>query len=45
MKKVEYLNRATGEITTDHRAAVEWYRNGDEVEIYCDGVYRCDWTH
>lgn len=28
-----YLNTKTGEVTTNHREAVEWFRQGVTVEI------------
>ena len=39
-----YMNRSTGEITEDHREAVEWYRNGDEVEIWKNGKMVLAWV-
>lgn len=38
-----YLNRSTGEVTEDHRTAVEWYRNGDIVEIWKNGKFCVAW--
>lgn len=32
-----YVNCNTGEITFDHYIAMEWYRNGDEIEIWRNG--------
>ena len=46
MKKMEkyYMNRSTGEITENHRTAIEWYRNGDEVEIWVNGKFAAAWV-
>lgn len=38
-----YLNRETGEITENHREAIEWYRNGIEVEIWVSGKMVLSW--
>lgn len=32
-----YINRSTGEITESHSIAMEWYRFGDEVEVFRNG--------
>lgn len=29
-----YMNRSTGEITESHSDAVQWYRDGAEVEVW-----------
>ena len=39
-----YLNRSTGEITEDHTAAVLWYRDGDEVEVWHNGRLAVVWV-
>ena len=43
-----YCNLSTGELTENHREAVEWYRNGEEVSVLQkrDGVLteRTRWT-
>ena len=39
-----YLNRRTGEITEIHKIAVEWYRAGDEVEIWRNGKRALVWV-
>ena len=38
-----YLNTSTGEITNSHEQAVEWYREGIEIEIYRDGKKVLTW--
>lgn len=43
-RKTEYINRETGEVTTSHREAVEWYRNGSEVEVWSDGKFKVAWV-
>lgn len=40
-----YVNLMTGEVTENHRQAVEWYRAGDEVDIYLNGRQACTWVH
>ena len=45
MRKIEYLNRSTGEITESHKEACRWYNAGDEVEVQLNGVTRCYWAH
>ena len=45
MRKIEYYNRNTGEITEDHRTACVWYRDGDEVTVLLNGEIRCYWAH
>jgi hypothetical protein len=32
--KTNYLNTQTGELTLDQSEAMEWYRNGAEVEVW-----------
>ena len=39
-----YLNRSTGEITENHHEAMEWYRNGCEIEIWKDGKMVIAWV-
>jgi len=42
-REVFYLNRATGEVTENHNEAVDWYRQGMEVEVYCNGKFSIAW--
>lgn len=44
MEKI-YFNRGTGEITENHRIAVEWYRDGYEIEIRINGELMLVWEH
>ena len=46
MEKI-YMNMETGEITENHRTAVEWYRTGAEVGIFVNGEDkpRLTWYH
>ena len=39
-----YLNRSTGEVTESHKQAMEWYRSGDEVEIWVNGKFAVAWV-
>ena len=43
-RKKEYVNRSTGEVTESHSEAMEWYREGDEVEIYVNGHFAIAWV-
>ena len=49
--KTNYLNAQTNELTLDHDKAVEWYRNGAEVEVWSWSetlqimVNRVTWVH
>lgn len=45
MKNTEYINLMTGEVTADHREAVEWYRNGEEVAVMLNGKRVTTWEH
>lgn len=38
-----YLNCDTGEITFEHRTAMEWYREGTGVEIWLNGKMCLKW--
>ena len=38
-----YINRKTGEVTESHAEAVEWYRNGAQVELYRYGKLCMIW--
>lgn len=40
-----YMNCSTGEITESHTKAVEWYREGDEVEIWINGKRVLAWLY
>lgn len=40
-----YVNMMTGEVTENHREAVEWFRNGEDVAIYLHGSRVCIWEH
>lgn len=42
---VEYVNGETGEVVSDRREAIEWYRAGDSVTIYRDGKPAITWVH
>lgn len=33
MKQITYMNCTTGEITENHREAMEWYRTGVEIDL------------
>lgn len=39
-----YQNCDTGEITENHTTAVEWYREGSQVEIWRNGKVVCTWV-
>lgn len=39
-----YMNCTTGEITENHREAIEWYREGNEVEIWVNGKMVLAWV-
>lgn len=41
----EYQNLTTGETTTDHRTAVNWYRNGHEIAIIVKNQVKLTWEH
>lgn len=40
-----YINRSTGEITETHKEAVEWYRDGAEVEVWHNGRMAVAWVY
>lgn len=48
---INYMNRATGEVTDRHYIAMEWYRNGAEVaiitfsEVLGEWIERGYWEH
>lgn len=42
---LEYQNAETGEITTNHKKAVDWFNKGAIVRLYTDGNYRVSWVH
>lgn len=37
MFEKHYINLHTGEITEDRREAMQWYREGDTIEVYRNG--------
>lgn len=43
--KPEYQNEATGEVTYDHKEAVGWFNEGDDVSIWTAGSRRTAWIH
>lgn len=46
--QVNYMNAETGEITTNQRDAVDWYRDGVRVLLYTfsgSWKYRTSWDH
>lgn len=45
MRKIEYTNKATGEVTESHRRAVEWYSAGDDVAVLLNGKQAAHWEH
>lgn len=45
MRKIEYFNENTGEITEAHRDAVQWYRDGDAVTVLLNGKAAVRWVH
>lgn len=45
MRRIEYLNAETGEITENHKQAVEWYRMGDAVTVLLNGRAAASWEH
>ena len=38
-----YLNATTGEITNNHKTAVGWYSDGNNVEIHRNGKCVATW--
>ena len=40
-----YVNSSTGEATTEHYIAMEWFRAGDNVTLYARGTARLTWEH
>lgn len=38
-----YLNCETGEITYSHKEAMEWYRDGSQIEIWRNGKIVLKW--
>lgn len=55
MKKVvtaiNYQNETTGEVTENHKQAVEWYREGHDImliswsDVCHDWIERLEWVH
>lgn len=43
LREIWYMNTETGEITQDHREAVEWYRNKIEVSLTYYSEERQKW--
>jgi hypothetical protein len=49
--ETNYINTQTGELTTNHNEAMEWYREGIEVEVWTwsetlqEMVNRVTWVH
>lgn len=43
MQDKYYLNCVTGEITFNHSTAVEWYREGNAVQIWRNGKMVLSW--
>lgn len=40
-----YVNVNTGECTENHKTAVEWFREGSNIEIWVNGIKRLTWEH
>lgn len=40
-----YMNTTTGECTEVHKTAVEWFREGSNIEIWVNGIKRLLWEH
>ena len=45
MRKIDYVSLCTGWVTTDHREAVEWFRNGEDVAVRLNGERVTTWEH
>ena len=49
--ETNYINTQTGELTTNQKEAMEWYREGIEVEVWTwsetlqEMVNRVTWVH
>ena len=43
MQDKYYLNCTTGEITFNHAVAVNWYREGNSVQIWSNGKMVLSW--
>ena len=45
IRQIYYINKDTGELYESHKEAVEEYRKGHEIEVWCNGKYRTYWAH
>lgn len=41
----EYQNEETGEVTYNHKEAVGWFNEGNNVSVWTAGSRRTTWIH